>query len=88
MMILCIVCNVNIDIIKEVNKKTLDEQSTTIFTEYDKWKIGYMRKTDNIVLNVIRGMAKDNGLKFIVKRKGISLGNNQVKMSFLYSIVK
>lgn len=75
-----------VDIINDINKDTLDKHSKVLCEHFDKWKIGYMRKTDNIVLNVVRNMIKDVGLKFVFKRKGISVGNNQTKMIFLYSI--
>jgi hypothetical protein len=73
-------------LIRDVNNNTLDDHATVFCEHFDKWKIGYMRKTDNLVLNVIRGLCKEINLKFTAKRKGIGIGNNQTKMVFLYSI--
>ncbi len=57
------------DIIKEVNKKALDDMEKEIFALYDKKKCGYYRKTDALVLNCLRGMMKEAGFEFNYEQK-------------------
>ena len=59
------------DIIKDVNKQALDGLAKEIFKHYDKKKCGYYRKTDALVLNVLRGMMKDAGFEMTKKQKGV-----------------
>ena len=59
------------DIIKDDNKKSLDDMEKEIFALYNKKKCGYYRKTDNIVLNCLRGLMKEIGYELCYKYKEI-----------------
>ena len=77
------------DIIKDVNKQALDGLAKEIFKHYDKKKCGYYRKTDALVLNVLRGMMKDTGFKLSKKQEDkhkVIDGQNFRKTYMLYSI--
>lgn len=74
-----------LDIIKEENKKLLEDMSKDLFKEFDKKKVGYYRKTDNIVLNVLRGLIKDLGYELIRKQTGRTI-KSMHRTHYLYSI--
>ncbi|ARF10088.1 hypothetical protein Indivirus_13_2 [Indivirus ILV1] len=77
------------DIIKEVNRKTLDEMEKEIFALYNKKKCGYYRKTDAIVLNCLRGIMKEAGFEFNYEQKDKyeTINDKKYRKTFLlYSI--
>ena len=78
-----------IDIIKPKNKVILEDMAPKLFKHFNKAKSGYYKKTKNQVLNVIRGLCKQNGL--ILKSKPKSLtskinGSYYGRTHMLYSI--
>ena len=64
-----------IDIIKDINKKTLNNMSSEIFKYFNKQKCGWYRLKRNeskgIVLHIIRGMCKEIGLSLVFQKKTI-----------------
>lgn len=77
------------DIIKEVNKITLDDMADELFEKFNKKKVGYYRKTDSIVLNCLRGLMKEIGYELTNIHKDITTtfdGKNYRKTHLLYSI--
>lgn len=77
------------DIIKDVNRTTLDEMSEELFSHFNKKKSGYYRKTDAIVLNCLRGMMKELGHELTNKQKGVMVnidGKNYERTHMIYSI--
>ena len=77
------------DIIKDVNKTSLDEMSNELFSHFDKKKCGYYRKTEAIVLNCLRGIMKELGYEMIKlkKEKCEEINGRSYKRShYLYSI--
>ncbi len=57
------------DIIKEKNIKSLNEMQNDLFEVFNKSKSGFYRKTDNIVLNCLRGLLKELNYDFVRKCK-------------------
>lgn len=57
------------DIIKDDNKKVLKDMEGELFNVFDKKKCGYYRKTDNLVLNTLRGICKEVGVEFVIEKK-------------------
>lgn len=57
------------DIIKDVNKVSLDAMANELFDKFNKKKCGYYRKTDAIVLNCLRGMMKEIGYELTFHQK-------------------
>ena len=79
------------DIIKDVNKTSLDEMAKELFNHFDKKKCGYYRKTEAIVLNCMRGMMKEVGYEMVnvKKEKSETINNKSYKRThLLYSIKK
>lgn len=74
-----------INIIKEENKKLLDNMSGELFKHFNKKKCGYYRKTSNIVLNCLRGMCKEIGL-ILCRIKTFDVNNSYYKTAYVYSI--
>ena len=77
------------DIIKDVNKKSLDGMAKELFKHFDKKKSSYYRKTDAIVLNCLRNMMKELGCEFTYEQKEVyELVNNKSfrKTCMLYTI--
>ena len=77
------------DIIKDVNKKSLDGMAKELFKHFDKNKSGYYRKTNAIVLNCLRNMMKELGYSLVKKQKGISTkidGKTYERSHMIYSI--
>ena len=77
------------DIIKDINKETLNAMESDIFALFDKKKCNYYRKTDAIVLNCLRGMMKELGYKLFKKKKEISEyvnGKSLKRSRMIYSI--
>ncbi|ARF11542.1 hypothetical protein Klosneuvirus_1_399 [Klosneuvirus KNV1] len=60
------------DIIKDVNKTSLDEMAKELFNHFDKKKCGYYRKTEAIVLNCMRGMMKEVGYEMTYEQRDIN----------------
>ena len=73
------------DIIKDDNKKLLKEMEGELFPLFNKVKCGYYRKSDNSVLNCLRGMCREIGLKMTYWERNIQK-NSQVKTHTYYSI--
>lgn len=67
------------EIIKDVNKKTLQEMENEIFKYYDKNKCNYYRKTNSLVLNCLRGMIKQLGLSMTNVKKDITIIHDGLK---------
>ena len=57
------------EILKEENLNKLNEMETDIYKHFDKMKCGYYRKTDNYVINFLRGMIKELGYKANLEKK-------------------
>lgn len=57
------------DIIKDVNKKALDDMQKELFKLYNKKNCGYYNKSSGIVLNCVRGMIKEAGYEFEYEKK-------------------
>lgn len=77
------------DIIKEVNKDSLKEMESELFPLFDKNKCNYYRKTDNLVLNCLRGIIRQVGLTPVNIKKDITTtinGQNYRKTHMIYSI--
>ena len=74
-----------LDIIKEINIKMLIDIEDNIFKYFDKKKCGYYRKTESIVLNLLRSLCKELGLK-LTKKKGNKIVNNYIQTHYFYSI--
>lgn len=73
------------DIIKDVNKQTLNAMEKELFKTFDKKKCGYYRKTDSIVLNCLRGMCKEVGLDLFNRKLSRTL-KCKVSSHYLYTI--
>ena len=54
------------DIIKEVNKTSLEEMDKEIFVLFNKKKCGYYRKTNTLVLNSLRGIKNTQNSLFCI----------------------
>lgn len=67
------------EIIKDVNKKTLQEMEGEIFKHYDKNKCNYYRKTNALVLNCLRAMVKQLGLSITNVKKDITIIHDGLK---------
>lgn len=79
------------DIIKEVNKTTLDEMSKDLFQYFDKSKCRFYRKTPNLVTNVLRGMCKELNMIFQIQKKDKCVridGKTYKKCCYFYTINK
>ena len=78
------------DIIKDVNKISLENMESELFPLYDKVKCGYYRKNaEGLVLNVIRGMVKQIGYttNFVKKDVYVTLdGKSYRKTCTFYKI--
>lgn len=77
------------DIIKDVNKKALDDMQKELFKLYNKKNCGYYRKSDTIVLNCLRGIIKEAGYEFdyIQKEDYKIIDDKKYRKTFLlYSI--
>ena len=77
------------DIIKEVNRKSLEEMEGELLKLFDKKKLGLYRRTDTIALNCLRGMMKEIGYKLIKEQKDITStidGQNYRKTHMIYHI--
>ncbi|MCJ7637060.1 MAG: hypothetical protein MUO21_06175 [Nitrososphaeraceae archaeon] len=57
------------EIIKDKNVKSLNSMQDELFKLFNKKKSGFYRKTDNIVLNCLRGLLKELDYDFIRKCK-------------------
>lgn len=77
------------DIIKDDNKEKLNKREKELFKHFNKVKCGYYRKTDNIVLNCLRGMCKELGLNLVmIKKNKYDTFNGKVykRSGYYYSI--
>lgn len=79
--------NINrLDIIRKDNVILLEEMTNKLFKEFDKSNVGYYRKGQNWVLNCLRGMCKNIGLKLQKTQKAKSI-KSRIVTQFFYSIV-
>jgi hypothetical protein len=78
------------DIIKEVNKNSLEEMDKEIFALYNKKNCGYYRKTDSLVLNCLRGMMKEIGfeLSYEKKEKSEYINNKSFRRKHVFYSIK
>ncbi len=77
------------DIIKDVNKQSLDEMAPELFQHFDKTKCGYYRKTNNLVINCLRNIMKSIGYDavYIFRVKGeVVNGRSYTRPHTFYSI--
>lgn len=84
---------VNIDrdcIIKDINKKSLEEMDKEIFALFNKKNCGYYRKTDSLVLNCLRGMMKEIGfeLSYEKKEKSEYINNKSFRRKHVFYSIK
>jgi hypothetical protein len=56
------------ELLYDSNRLLLINMSDRLFTLFNKKRCGFYRKTDNLVLNCIRGMCKEIDMRFIGKR--------------------
>lgn len=78
------------DIIKDVNKTSLDDMESELFSHFNKKKCGYYRKTDAIVLNCLRGVMKEIGYELTYEQRDINgtiNGKTFRKTCMFYSII-
>jgi len=77
------------DIILPKNKPILENMAPKLFKHFNKKKSGYYRKSDNWMLNVLRGLVREIGLKYSKSIKNIYINENNrayVKTHTFYSI--
>lgn len=74
-----------VDLLKQENKDVLLEMDDEIFSLFDKIKCAYYRKTDNYVLNFLRGMCKELDLKLTSHKKDLYKNNYRYTHTY-YSI--
>ena len=74
------------DIIKDVNKTSLEDMEKELFAHFDKKKCGYYRKTDSIVLNCLRGMIKEINYSMTKKQKDKSefIGDKSFRRTHIF----
>ncbi len=78
-----------LDIIKDVNRTSLKEMEREYFKHFSKDRCGYYKKTSAVVLNCLRGMARELGLNCCLEKKDIHKvidGLNFRRTYSLYSI--
>lgn len=75
------------DIIKDVNRRTLELMEKEIYKWYDKTKCGFYRKANNkrYIIRVIEVMCDDLGLEMTYRKKNVQK-NSIFKTHYLYSI--
>ena len=73
-------------ILKQENLNKLNEMETEIYKHFDKMKCGYYRKTDNYVINFLRGMLKEMGYKAVrvEKDKHVNIDGENYRKKFVY----
>lgn len=78
-----------LDIILPKNKRILNEMSPELFKHFKKMSQFY-KKTDTIVLIVLRGLCKQIGLKMAYVRKDVGevLNNQSYRRTHLYYSIK
>ena len=78
------------DIIKDVNKKSLEEMEGEIFPLFNKLKCGYYRKTGSFVLNCLRGILKEIGFEmtYTQKEKNEIIGDRSYKRTHSFYSIK
>jgi hypothetical protein len=79
------------DIIRKENTDILVAMEEEIFKFYSKYKCGYTRKTDNLVLNCLRGMMKEINYNLLKVQKDIRTtidGKPYRRTHMIYSINK
>jgi hypothetical protein len=74
------------EIVTDKNLEQLNSMENELYKHFDKVKCGYYRKTDNYVINFLRGMIKQLGYKMIVIKKDNRVTINKVnyRKTFLY----
>jgi len=78
------------DLTQENNIATLYEMADEIFKYFDKQKCGFYIKNENIVLNVLKRMCKQQGLKLAshVKVKHVNNYRSTITMYTIKPVVK
>lgn len=61
-----------IDIINGNNTKTLEDMENEMWKHFNKSKCGGYNYSDNRVLNILRGLLRENGMKLTFKKKDIT----------------
>jgi len=77
------------DIIKEVNKESIIAMEDELFPLFNEKASGYHRKTNNLVLNLLRNIVKDIGYELTYTKKDVYKlinGINYRRSSALYYI--
>jgi hypothetical protein len=74
------------EILKQENLDKLNEMENEIYKHFDKMKCGYYRKSDNYVINFLRGMIKQLGYKIIreEKDKHVNINGENYRKKFVY----
>jgi hypothetical protein len=77
------------EIVTDKNLEQLNNMENELYKHFDKVKCGYYRKTDNYVINFLRGMIKQLGYKIILEQKDKTLtinGESYRKKYMIYHI--
>lgn len=78
------------DIIKNKNIKSLNGMQDELFKVFNKKKSGFYRKSDNIVLNCLRGLSKELDYDFIrkCKEKSKYINGKSYRRKYVYYSIK
>lgn len=73
-------------IVTQQNLDMLTNMESEIYKLFDKVKCGFYRKSDNYVINCLRGMIKQIGYKIIVLKKDnrVTIDGVNYRKTFLY----
>ena len=73
------------EIIKQENLNKLNEMENELYTHFSKMNCSYYRKTDNYVINFLRGMLKELSYKAvkIKKDKTVTIEGTNYRKSFM-----
>jgi hypothetical protein len=74
------------EILKQENLDKLNEMENELYKHFDKYKTGYYRKSDNYVINFLRGMIKQLCYKINreEKDKHININGENYRKKFVY----
>ena len=74
------------NIIKQENLDKLNEMETELYKHFSKMNCGYYRKTENYVINFLRGMIKELGYKAVTtkKDKTVTIEGTNYRKSFMF----
>lgn len=79
------------EIMTEINLQSLNDMENDIYKYFDKVKCGFYRKSDNYIINCLRGIMKQINFSIILtkKDKTVSInGENYRKKYMIYHIKK